>query len=100
MPPICRNTLEHKMSGQELLPDEPTSPVIPSRRTNLALLTTRVEILERGMAELMKEQLGLSREETFSHIVNSAELAWRAVHQTGAVETDDSPISLYQLLLL
>ena len=58
MPPICRNTLEHKMSGQELLPNEPTSPVIPSRRTNLALLTTRVEILERGMAELMKEHMG------------------------------------------
>ena len=45
------------MSGQELLPDEPTSPVIASRKTNLALLKTRVEILENGMAEL-KEHLG------------------------------------------
>ena len=57
MPPICRDTLQQKMSGQELLPDEPTSPVIASRKTNLALLKTRVEILENGMAEL-KEHLG------------------------------------------
>jgi len=35
--------------------------------------------------ELMKEQLGLSREQTFSHIVDSVELAWRAVHETGGV---------------
>ena len=57
MPPICRDTLEQKMSGQDLFSDEPTSPVIPSRKTTLALLKTRVEILENGMAEL-KEHLG------------------------------------------
>ena len=45
------------MSGQDLFSDEPTSPVIPSRKTTLALLKTRVEILENGMAEL-KEHMG------------------------------------------
>ena len=35
--------------------------------------------------ELFKEELGLSREETYGHIVDSARLAWRAVHETGGV---------------
>ena len=35
--------------------------------------------------ELLKAELGLSREETYSHIVDSVALAWRAVHETGAV---------------
>ena len=43
---------EQKMSGQELLPEEPTSPVIPSSRSKFAMLKTRVEILEKGMGEL------------------------------------------------
>lgn len=43
------------MSGQQLLPDEPTSPVIASSRTNFALLKTRVENVERGMAELREK---------------------------------------------
>ena len=40
------------MSGQELLPEEQTSPVIASSRTNFASLKTRGEIVERGMGEL------------------------------------------------
>ena len=33
--------------------------------------------------ELLKAELGLTRAETHRHIVSSAELAWRAVHETG-----------------
>ena len=40
------------MSGQQLLPEEPTSPVIPSSRTNFASLKARVENVERKMGEL------------------------------------------------
>ena len=35
--------------------------------------------------ELLKAELGLSRAETHRHIVSSAELAWRAVHEAGGV---------------
>ena len=35
--------------------------------------------------ELLKAELGLTRAETHRHIVSSAELAWRAVHETGGV---------------
>ena len=42
------------MSGQELVPDEPSSPVIPTvRKTTLAMLKNRVEVLEKEMAGLM-----------------------------------------------
>ena len=52
---LCRDLLlQQKMLGQELVPDEPSSPVIPTvRKTTLAMLKNRVEVLEKEMAGLM-----------------------------------------------
>ena len=41
------------MSGQELVPDEPSSPLIPTVIPTLAMLKNRVEVLEKEMAGLM-----------------------------------------------
>ena len=42
-------------------------------------------------ADLFAEQLGLSRQQTWEHVVDSVGLAWRAVQEEGGVRGHTSP---------